>query len=191
MGNSDAFCGSHNMTPHLSAPKGEISVRTANVEDAAPLLALRLEALAMHPEAFAADVDKTAAEGEKEWVECINKYANTKSGAIMIARGRDELIGMSGIVRGHWPKTQHCGNLWGVYVKPDWRGYKIGEAIVTGCIEWAIQNNLTVVTLGVTNSNTAAIRCYTRCGFKAYGTAPKAIFYDGTYYDDLMMVKLI
>ena len=95
--------------------------------------------------------------------------------AIRIACSGDDLIGMSGIVRGHWPKTRHNGTLWGVYVKPKWRGYHIGEAIVNGCIKWAKENNLTVVSLGVTISNVSAIRCYARCGFKEYGTSPKAI----------------
>ena len=191
MGYSDALFRGHKLITHLSTPKGEVGFQIATVPDAAALLALRLEALAIHPEAFAADVDKTAADGEKVWVERIIEYTNTKSGAIIIALAVDELIGMSGIVRGHWPKTQHSGTLWGVYVKPDWRGYKIGEAIVNGSVEWAIENNLTVVTLGVTNSNTSAIRCYTQCGFKVYGTAPKAILYDSQYFDDLLMVKLI
>ena len=179
------------MTTHLPTSKGEVTIRIATIEDATSLLALRLEALAMHPEAFAADVDKTVADGEEAWAERITEYANHQSGAIMIACTGDDLIGFSGIVRGHWPKTQHSGSLWGVYVKPDWRGYKIGEAIVKACIEWAIENNLTVVTLGVNSSNTSAIRCYTRCDFKEYGIAPKAILYNGTYYDDLLMVKLI
>jgi GNAT superfamily N-acetyltransferase len=147
------------MTSHLITPRGEITIQDATIEDAASLLALRLEALAMHPEAFAADVGKTAADGEEAWLVCIAEYAESHSGAIIIAREGKLLIGMSGIVRGHWPKTQHSGNLWGVYVKPDWRGFKIGEAIVNGCIDWAIENNLTVVTLGVTDSNIAAIRC--------------------------------
>ena len=179
------------MTSPIFTPKGEVNVRIATVQDAVTLLALRLEALAMHPEAFAADVDKTAAEGKMVWVERLIEYANTKSGAIMIAQARDEQIGMSGIVRGHWPKTQHSGNLWGMYVKPDWRGHKIGDAIVSGCTTWAIENKLTVITLEVTSSNNSAIRCYNRCGFEAYGIAPKAIFYNGTYYDNMLMAKLI
>ena len=56
---------------------------------------------------------------------------------------------MTGIVRGHWPKTQHSGTLWGVYVSPNWRGYKIGAAMVNECAEWATAHNLTVITLGL------------------------------------------
>jgi RimJ/RimL family protein N-acetyltransferase len=179
------------MTGHLITPRGEITIQVATIEDAASILALRLEALAMHPEGFAADIGKTAADGEKAWSELITEYSLSHSGAIIIAREGEKLIGMSGIVRGHWPKTQHCGNLWGVYVKPEWRGFKIGEAIVNGCIDWAIEKNLTLVTLGVTNSNIPAIRCYIRCGYIEYGTTPKAILVDGKYYDDLLMFRLI
>ena len=42
------------------------------------LLALRLEALSKHPEAFAADIDKTAAAGENAWVERIIENANIR-----------------------------------------------------------------------------------------------------------------
>lgn len=176
---------------HLITPRGEISVQLAAVKDAASLLALRLEALAMHPEAFAADLENTASDGEAAWSARITEYDTSHSGAIIIAREMKGLIGMAGIVRGHWPKTQHSGNIWGVYVRPEWRGLNIGEAIVNGCVEWAIENNLTVVTLGVTDTNTPAIRCYLRCGFTAYGTAPRAIFVDGKYYDDLLMAREI
>lgn len=145
----------------------------------------------MHPEAFAADIDRTAADGAKVWMERIIDYADTHSGMIKIACAGDELIGMSGIVRGHWPKTMHSGKLWGVYVKLDWRGNKIGAALINGCVEWAIENNLVVVTLGVTNSNQAAIQFYVHCGFEDYGIEPKAIHYNNEYYDDMLMFMMI
>ena len=179
------------MATHLTTAKGKVSLRMATMGDAASLLALRLEALTRHPEAFAADIDKTAADGEHAWAERIGEYASTQTGAILIAHTADMLIGMSGIVRGHWPKTQHHGTLWGVYVSPEWRGYKIGEAIVNGCVGWAIDHALTGITLGVNSTNKAAILCYAACGFIEYGVEPKAILYNGNYYDELLMVKLI
>jgi len=145
----------------------------------------------MNPEAFAADVDKTAADGSEAWEKLINNYSKNQSGTMSIACVGAELIGMSGIVRGHWPKTHHSGTIWGVYVNPDWRGFHIGEGIVKECVEWAIANNLTVVNLGVIISNLPAIRCYARCGFTIYGIQPKVTYYAGVYYDDLLMVKLI
>jgi RimJ/RimL family protein N-acetyltransferase len=170
---------------------GEITIRFATPEDAALLLKLRLEALTMHPEAFAADVDKTIADGEEAWVKLIHENLQNQSGAISIACSGAELIGMAGFMRGHWPKTRHFGTLWGVYVKPAWRGHHIAEAIVNTISEWAIANEMSVIYLGVTVSAESAIRCYSRCGFKEYGIEPKAIYYKGNYYDQVLMVKLL
>ena len=73
------------MTNYLTTPKGNVTIRTATVDDAPPLLALRLEALTKHPEAFAADIDKTAVGGENAWVERITENTSTESGSIIIA----------------------------------------------------------------------------------------------------------
>ena len=171
--------------------KGEITIRIANPDDATSLLELRLESLTMQPEAFAADVDKTAADGVSAWEKQITDNAETQSGVISVACAGRELIGMAGITRGHWPKTRHFGFLWGVYVKPEWRGYHIGEGMINEIIEWAIKNDMTVIYLGVTVSEQSARHCYTRCGFKEYGIEPKAIFYNDIYYDQVLMVKLL
>jgi RimJ/RimL family protein N-acetyltransferase len=172
-------------------PKGDITIRMATPEDAALLLKLRLEALTMQPEAFAADIDKTVAGGEKEWASLITDYASNLSGVVCVATSGTELIGMGGITRGHWPKTMHFGTLWGVYVKPDWRGFHIAGELVNAISLWATDNGLTVIYLGVTVSDQSAIRCYSRCGFKGYGIEPKAIFYDRNYYDQVLMAKLL
>lgn len=179
------------MTQRLSTPKGDITIRTATPEDAASLLELRLEALSMHPEAFAADVDMTAAEGADVWAERIADYARNETTAICIAETIGQLIGMAGIGRGHWPKTRHSSVLWGVYINPDWRGLHIAEAIINECITWAREHGVVAVKLGVITTNASAIRCYTRIGFAVYGTDPKSNYHDGVYYDELLMAKEI
>jgi RimJ/RimL family protein N-acetyltransferase len=179
------------MAQRLSTPKGDITIRIASPKDAALLLDLRLEALSMHPEAFAADFAMTAAEGAKVWAERITEYARNESTVICVAEYIGQLIGMAGIGRGQWPKTRHSSVLWGVYVKPDWRGWHIAEAIIDECSNWAHEHGVMVVKLGVITTNASAIRCYSRCGFKVYGTDPMSNYYDGVYYDELLMVKLL
>jgi len=179
------------MAQLLSTPKGDITIRIATPEDAALLRELRLEALSMHPEAFAADVSMTEAEGADVWAERIADYVKNESTAISIAEYVGQLIGMAGIGRGHWPKTRHSSILWGVYVSPDWRGLHIAEAIINECITWAREQGVVVVKLGVITTNASAIRCYTRSGFKVYGTDPKSNYYNDVYYDELMMAKLL
>jgi RimJ/RimL family protein N-acetyltransferase len=56
---------------------------------------------------------------------------------------------------------------------------------------WAQAQKLVLVKLEVISANTAAIRCYTRCGFTVYGVDPQVIYSDGVYYDELMMVKRV
>jgi RimJ/RimL family protein N-acetyltransferase len=176
---------------HISTSQGDIIIRMAIPQDAASLRELRHEALRMHPEAFAADLELTAKEGAEVWAERLSSYAACQSGAICIAACGDRLVGMSGIGRGHWPKTRHFGTLWSVYVRSEWRGNHIGLALVTGCLGWADENKVSVVSLGVNVSNIAAIRCYQRNGFSIYGVEPRTLYVNGVYHDELLMVKLL
>ena len=179
------------MSTQLTTSKGVVTIRPAVPEDAALLRELRLEALASHPEAFAADHASTAAGSVELWVERITKYALDNAGVICVASTENQLIGMMGLARGHWPKTRHSGTIWGVYVKADWRGFHVAEALVKECIAWARARGLVMVKLAVITTNTSAIRCYARCGFTIYGIDPKVICYNDVFYDELLMAKPI
>jgi RimJ/RimL family protein N-acetyltransferase len=108
---------------------------------------------------------------------------------IYFAVHENELVGTCGIYRGDSPKTQHSGTIAGVYVRPNWRGLQIADELIAACIEWAQSHDMKIVKLGVTSTNTAAIRCYTRCGFTVYGTEPQAISTNGAMYDELLMAR--
>ena len=177
------------MTRLLNTSRGEITIRPALPDDAIALYELRLEALATYPEAFAADYDATVADSSNAWAELITKYAQKEQGVICIAVVKGQLVGMTALIRGHWPKTRHSGDIWGVYVNVNWQGLHIAEALIEECIDWAKAHELVVVKLGVTTVNTPAIRCYTRCGFTIYGIAPKVTFENNVYYDDFLMAR--
>jgi hypothetical protein len=97
----------------------------ANPGDAAIVRSLRLEALSLHPEALSADLEMTAAEGADVWAERFAGYAASSSGDICIAFNGNSLVVMTGIRRGHWPKTRHFAAIWGVYVSQEWLGVHI------------------------------------------------------------------
>jgi len=175
----------------VKTSRGEIIIRPAISDDAVALRELRLEALAAFPQAFAADYAATFADPSNVWAERIIEYAQKDQGVICIASVADQLIGMSGLVRGHWPKTRHSGEIWGVYVDTNWQGLHIAEGLIEECIAWARAHEVVVVRLGVITSNTPAIRCYTRCGFTIYGIAPKVTLEDGVYYDDFLMARSV
>ena len=175
----------------LSTPHGKVSIRVATTEDAPSLYKLRLEALTTNPEAFAADADKAAANGVEAWVQRVDEYSQDHSSVIIVAGIASQLVGMTGITRGYSKKTLHSGIVWGVYVSPAWRRLHIAEAILENVINWSRDHSLIVLKLGVLTINEPAIACYHRCGFLIYGTEPKSNYYDGIYYDEYLMARLI
>jgi RimJ/RimL family protein N-acetyltransferase len=179
------------MAAQLNTSRGILTIRRAEVEDAARLRELRLEALVDTPEAFAADLDASAAEPVEWWIERIEEYNRENSSVICLAESGDKLVGMTGLGRGHWRKTRHSGVIWGVYVNPNWRGNRIAEALIGECVSWGCAYGISVVKLGVITSNPSAIHCYLRCGFTVYGVDPQAIYYNDQYYDELLMSKCI
>ncbi len=175
----------------LSTPKGEILIRTAAPDDSASLFKLRLEALTIHPEAFSADVEKTIADGAESWEKRITDYSESQSGVLVVAQARDELVGMTGIVRGYSPKTRHSATAWGVYVNRVYRRLHIAEALMNECFIWSQDQGIVVLKLGVLTINEPAIRCYARCGFSTYGTEPRSIYVNGIYYSEYLMARLL
>ncbi len=179
------------MSKQIITPDRSISVRIAILEDAPALYKLRLEALAAHPEAFAADVDMTRERGVSAWEEQITSCAEDQSGVIVAAYADEQLVGMTGVGRGHWPKTKHGAIVWGVYVSPAWRGLHITGAMLDECVEWSRANGVITLKLGVTTTNQAAIHSYQRAGFTIYGTEPMSALVEGIYYDEYLMARLV
>jgi len=173
------------MNHSLTTPRGTILFREVNPADAVAFRELRLEALQDSPIAFSADYHKTLNQPAKYWEDMLRMEADEST--IFIAEQENQLIGMTGIARGRSPKTRHGAEIWSVYVRPGWRGLRIAEGLITSCITWAKAKNIDHVRLGVAATNTPAIRCYERCGFSSYGTEPRAMLYEGKYYDFLLM----
>ena len=175
------------MTNLINTDKGNITIRTAVPEDAARLRELRLEALSDSPVAFTADPDAARAEPAELWAERLRGYEPENQGLICVAETGEHLVGMCGFYRGNRPKTRHSGMIWGVFVSQYWRGLRIADYMIKMCLSWGQAHGVVVAKLGVNTSNMPAIRSYTRCGFSVYGLEPKAIYYDGVYYDELLM----
>lgn len=89
-------------------------------------------------------------------------------------------------------KTCHKGNVFGIYVKPDFRGKSIGKALLTELIEQAKKcEGLEQINLAVVTENHSAKKLYDSLGFEVYGTERNALKFNGNYFDeDLMVLKL-
>jgi len=163
----------------------EFTIRHATTSDLDAFRELRLEALKNHPTAFGADYEESAARPNEYWQERLEFDKSQE--ALFFAEHESQLVGMTGIFRGSSKKSRHESTIWGVYVRPQWRGHHISETLIRSCLGWAKEQGLAIVKLAVVTTNWSAIRCYERCGFTIYGKEPKAISYDSKYYDEYLM----
>lgn len=167
--------------------KFAVEIRPAVPADAVRVRELRLAALAGNPTAFSSDYILSSQEPLQAWIERLERYALGSNDTLRVAEAGSELVGSCGIFRDPRPKIRHMATIWGVYVDPAWRGLKIGDRLIQACLEWSVSHEVAFVRLAVNNTNVAAIQCYIRCGFSVYGVEPKSLFYEGRYYDELLM----
>jgi ribosomal protein S18 acetylase RimI-like enzyme len=172
------------MNGSITTSRGAVLIREASPTDARRYRELRLEALLDSPTAFSADYQINLNHPMSFWESrlTIDEY-----GIMFFAEHENTLIGMTGIRKGESPKTKHGAYVWGVYVRPAWRGLRIAEALIGICADWAREHDVVILKLGVMADNESAIRCYKRCGFTVYGMEPRALFYEGRYYDEFLM----
>jgi ribosomal protein S18 acetylase RimI-like enzyme len=168
-------------TKMFATPRGEILIREAGPQDAISFRKLRLHALQDSPTAFSADHQRNLNHPPKYWEDMLTMHSDEST--IFLAVHENNLIGMTGIARGGSPKIRHSATIWGVYVHPEWRGLHLAEELIQACFRWARARTIVAARLGVTTTNRSAIRCYERCGFQITGTEPRAVFYEGQYYD--------
>jgi RimJ/RimL family protein N-acetyltransferase len=175
------------MIRSVVTPLGTVVIREANIADAPSFRELRLGALQNSPIAFSADYQKNFSHPAKYWEDLLSPHPDEST--MFIGEHKGQLMAMTGVMRGSSPKTRHSAWIWGVYVTPEWRGLHIAEEIIHSCINWARSKDVVLAKLGVAAVNQPAIRCYERCGFKIYGTEPRAVLVDGKYYDEHLMFK--
>jgi RimJ/RimL family protein N-acetyltransferase len=173
------------MNRSLNTPLSQVIIREAAPTDAVPFRELRLGALQDSPVAFSADYQRNLSQPLKHWEDMLAMQPDEST--IFLAEHDGKLIAMTGIARGGSPKTRHSAWVWGVYVKPEWRGLHIAGELMHSCLSWAKARNIVIAKLGVAAVNTSAIHCYERCGFEIYATEPRALFFEGKYYDFHMM----
>lgn len=172
------------MIQSFDTTHGTVVLREGNLSDAAQYRNLRLNGLQDAPTAFSADYQLNFNHPMSFWE---GRLTFDEYGIIFFAEHEGNLIGMTGIRIGESPKTKHGAYVWGVYVRPAWRGLHIAEQLIDICLEWARERNVVIAKLGVMANNESAIRCYKRYGFSTYGTEPRALFHDGQYYDEYLM----
>ena len=168
------------------SPPREITVRALEPDDVSALVALRREALASHPLAFASSLEDDRSTSIDHMRASL---ANVASSVVYGAFDAEALVGMVGAYRSDKVKMRHKAEVWGMYVAPAARGRGAGDALLRAVIEhcraWP---GVLQVQLSVTEAAVEAIRLYERAGFREWGREPRALQWDGRYVDERHLV---
>ena len=164
-------------------------IRKLHETDAEKYQEIRLNALKTDPEAFGSTYER---EVEFSIEHVASRIAPTKDQFVLGALLNDELVGTATFMLESGLKTNHKGNVFGVYVKPDYRGRAIGKTLLIKLIEQAEQcDGLEQINLAVVTDNRSAKKLYESLGFEVYGTERNALKFNDHYFDeDLMVLKL-
>jgi RimJ/RimL family protein N-acetyltransferase len=147
---------------------------------------LRLEALQLHPEAFAASYEEEAGFGERHLRDMVEKHQT------FAAYVKSAAVGICGFFREQGARREHIGHFFGMYLKKEWRGQGIGDELVKAVIDHAKtlrSQGLTQVYSSVVVENTAACKLYQKCGYRIYGTEARALKAGDRFYDEYLLVR--
>ena len=171
--------------------KGEkgMEIQKLNETDAEKYQEIRLNSLKMDPEAFGSTYER---EVEFSLEQVKSRIAPTKDRFVLGALHNGELVGIVTFMRESGLKMCHKGNVFGMYVKPDFRGKSIGKLLLTELIEQAKQcEGLEQINLTVVADNHSAKKLYESLGFEVYGTERNALKFEGNYFDEDLLVKIL
>lgn len=106
--------------------------------------------------------------------------------AQFVALDGERVVGWADIFPGWAHALQHCGRL-GMGLLPEHRGAGLGEALLRTCIAKAWANGLARIELEARADNHRAIRLYERVGFAHECLKPRALCFEGVYFDAVQM----
>ncbi|MBI1744339.1 GNAT family N-acetyltransferase [Candidatus Acetothermia bacterium] len=143
---------------------------------------LRLEALQSDPIAYSSSYEYTEQLSEDVWKRRLSN--------VLFALSDDKPVGMIVYYFESETKIQHIANIFGVFVKKEYRGQGVGKKLMQSALSEIVKNSaIAKVKLTVTSVQTAAVKLYEKFGFKTVGKLEKELFVDGRYYDELVMEK--
>ncbi|TXH89053.1 MAG: GNAT family N-acetyltransferase [Rhodoferax sp.] len=164
-------------------------IRALASVDATAYRALRLEMLALHPDAFTSDADEEA-QRPLAWTEQRLATAPDKPHDLWLgAFDGEALVGCVGLSGRYRAKERHNATVVGMMVHPRARGQGLGERLLEALLARArALPTLTQIDLTVTQGNDNAQQLYERAGFTVFGVHPAAIQVGGRYYAKVLMV---
>jgi GNAT superfamily N-acetyltransferase len=162
-----------------------LNIRTLCVNDAPLLIALRRKALETEPLAFAA----SPADDVALVMESVHSFLEKPdTQALYGSFDGADLVGMIGLFRQTKVKQCHKAAIWGMYVQPGLRRRGVARALLAAAIDHARTWSVDQLHLSVSESAVAAKRLYAAAGFRAWGTEPRALQWDGRFVEEHHLV---
>jgi ribosomal protein S18 acetylase RimI-like enzyme len=159
-------------------------IRPLGAADAEAWRALRLQALQEEPRAFTASYEEAAVTSAADFARRMpSKDGPAVLFGLFVEGGLEGSAGFS-VQQGR--KLSHKGLLWGVYVRPDWRGRGLGKALVQRVIAHA-RDHVALMHASVVAENLIARGLYRSLGFEPYGVERAAVRVDGEDVDEVLL----
>lgn len=158
---------------------------------AAEYRALMLEAYADHPDAFTSTVAERKERPPAWWKARLSDKPDANK-LVLGAFDGSTLIGAVGLSFERRERARHKATLFGMYVRPQWRGRGIGRQLVLSALARASERrDVKVIQLTVTERNAHALALYESCGFVRFGVEPMAIAVASEYLAKVHMWRRI
>jgi ribosomal protein S18 acetylase RimI-like enzyme len=151
---------------------------------------LRLHSVADADHAFAMSTPQLQQTTHDQWEQMCAHYSHGRDTIVVAQSPAGALVGMAAMRIDPSHKLQHTGQVWGVFVAPEWRGQALGTRLMEHIINHGATLGLYCLKLSVTQAQVAAIHLYTRLGFTPYACEPALLYVAGCYVDAIHMYYL-
>lgn len=157
-------------------------------DDASDYVAIRREMLLDAPWAFLASPGQDRGSD----VEKVRASLERSDAAIAAVREDNRLVAVAGVAREEAIKRRHIAVIWGVYVRPAFRGRGLARAVVEATFGFAGScDGVASVHLAVSEHAPVARRLYESMGFVQWGYEPDAVRIDGRSFGEHHMAKSV
>lgn len=124
----------------------------------------------------------------QSYIESLNERDNS---IFLVARDEGSVVGFAYLEGGRRARTHHCANL-GIGILKTYQGIGIGQALVEQLITYAQgTESIAKIDLQVRKDNVRAVNLYKKFGFAVEGVNRRALFIENSFYDYIMMGKII
>jgi RimJ/RimL family protein N-acetyltransferase len=162
-----------------------MNIRRLTPSDASAFQSLRLAGLNEAPTAFGSSY---AEEKDQPTSAVATRLENRVDQAVFGAFSGQDLVGVVALGKERMNNLAHKGFIWGMYVKPQFRGSGVARALLEQALAFAATvPGMRQVNLSVNSSNAAAARLYESVGFRAFGHERGAMLINGELHDETHM----